>query len=216
MNPVVITKALTAASANAIALSQTPGAAGNLTINGASASGGVATLDTTRRVIITSAGNDTGRTFTVYGTSHSNNPYSEAVTGASGAAATTVGDFITVTRVSVDAATAGAVTVGTSSIGSTPWRNPSISLTPFALDIECSVTGSATYSLEYTLSDYFSPASWYHGPADTVRVRPTAVTGAAGASSLTLTNPVRGWRVTILTGTGTVTTEAVQAGIANY
>lgn len=214
MRPIIMTKVLTAGSATAISASQTPLAAGNLLINGTAASGGVATLDAARRVIITSAGNDTGRTFTVYGTGHSNNPQTEAVTGASGAAASTVNDFITVTRISVDAATAGAVTAGTNTIGSTGWKIPAINVTPFNLRIETTVSGTVAYAIETTMDDVFSPASWYHGPADTIRVRPTVVTAAAGAASLGIDSPVRGWRVTIASGTGSVTAEAIQAGIS--
>ncbi len=199
--------------ANGISASQTPGAAGDLLINGASASGGTVTFATARRVIVTSAGNDLGRTFTIYGTSENGTPLTEAITGASGGAASTVGDFKTVTRISVDAATAGAVTAGTSSIGSTEWKMPAINVAPFNLRIECSVTGAAVYSLEYTMDDVASPASWYHGPADVVRVRPTAVTAAAGASTFVFDSPIRAWRITTASGVGTVTAEAIQAGL---
>ena len=54
-----------ALDADSISQSQTPSGAGNLTINGAKASGGVATFDSARQVTITSAGNDSARTFTV-------------------------------------------------------------------------------------------------------------------------------------------------------
>lgn len=71
MRPVLLTKTLAAASVNAIAQSQSLGAAGNVTLNGATASGGLATLDTQRRVLITSAGNDSGISFTVFGATDS-------------------------------------------------------------------------------------------------------------------------------------------------
>lgn len=212
-NPITFTKALTAASANCIAQTQTPLAAGNLTINGSAASGGVATLDTTRRVIITSAGNDSGRTFTVYGTGHSLNPVTEAVTGGNIAAVSTVNDFFTVTRIAVDAATAGAVIAGTNTVGSTVWKMPSYAISPFNLRIDTTVTGTINFAIEYTLDDFARPASWYYGPADTIRVRSTVVTGAVAGTSFTFDSPIRGWRVTIASGTGSVVTEAIQAGI---
>lgn len=215
-NPVIMTKVLTAAAATNIALSQTPLAAGNLTINGAAASGGVATLDAARRVIVTSAGNDAARTFTIYGTGHSDNPQTEAIAGGNIAASSTVNDFKTVTRIAVDAATAGAVTAGTNTIGSTGWKMPAYAIAPFNLRIETTVSGTVNFAIEYTLDDFARPASWYYGPADTIRVRPTVVTGAVASTSFTFDSPIRGWRVTIASGTGTVVTEAIQAGIANY
>lgn len=213
--PVVINKVLTAASANAIALSQTPGAAGNLTINGASASGGVATLDTLRRVIITSVGNDSARTFTVYGTGQSGQTIQESVTGGNATAVSTVNDFLTVTRVAVDAATAGAVTVGTNTVGSTRWVNPTWHIAPTLLQVETSLTGAVTYNLEYTLSDYYTPTPGTGAPPTPVIVRSTPIVGATTGMSYTFTFPIRGWRLTVTAGTGTLVAESVQAGIGS-
>jgi hypothetical protein len=101
-----------AADADGVANSQTPSGAGNLTINGAKASGGVATFGAARQVTITSAGNDSGRTFTVTGTDANGDSVSEAVTGANADVATSSKHFKTVTQIAVDDATAGAVTAG--------------------------------------------------------------------------------------------------------
>ena len=101
-----------ALDADSISQSQTPSGAGNLTINGAKASGGVATFDSARQVTITSAGNDSARTFTVTGTDVNGFSISEAVTGANASAATSTKHFKTVTQIAVDDATAGAVTAG--------------------------------------------------------------------------------------------------------
>lgn len=101
-----------ALDADSISQSQTPSGAGNLTINGAKASGGVATFNSARQVTITSAGNDSARTFTVTGTDVNGFSISEAVTGANASAATSTKHFKTVTQIAVDDATAGAVTAG--------------------------------------------------------------------------------------------------------
>jgi len=101
-----------AADADGIATSQTPSGAGNLTINGAKASGGVATFNAARQVTITSAGDDQARTFTITGTDVNGNALTEAVAGADTAAATSTKHFLTVTQIAVDDATAGAVTAG--------------------------------------------------------------------------------------------------------
>ena len=54
--------------ADGISTTATLGGAGTLTINGALASGGEVELSSGRQVTVTSAGNDTGITFTVTGT----------------------------------------------------------------------------------------------------------------------------------------------------
>lgn len=103
-------------TANNIAQSQTPGAAGNLTLNGTLVSGGVAYLGTPRPVYITCAGNNSGRTFTVTGTTYNagGGPIgvSETVTGANTSVIQTTASFFTVTSISISGASTGAVTVG--------------------------------------------------------------------------------------------------------
>jgi hypothetical protein len=112
----VLNGALGNAVANNICASQSPGGAGNLTINGTLASAGVAYLGEPRPVYITSAGDDSGITFTVYGTSFSANggvfAQVETVTGANASVVQTNNLFWTVTRVAVSDASAAAVTVG--------------------------------------------------------------------------------------------------------
>lgn len=101
-----------ALSANGIALSQALAAPGNLVINGARATNGLARLDVPRRVTITSSGDDTGVVFTVYGSDIYGRPMTQTITGASGAAAASLKAFSTVSRVAASAAVAGTVTVG--------------------------------------------------------------------------------------------------------
>lgn len=103
--------------ANDICASQTPSGAGDLTIDGALASGGVAYLSTPASVTITSAGNDSSRTFTVYGQVYTPGgtlpiPGSEAVTGANTSSVSTRKVFVNVTRVAISGAAAAGVTVG--------------------------------------------------------------------------------------------------------
>jgi len=106
----------TAANADGICESQTPasGGAQDLTIDGAQTSGGVATFTAARFVTITSAGTDDGRTFTVTGTDVNGNAQTETITGPDTATVTGTLYFRTVTTVSVDDDTAGAITVGMS------------------------------------------------------------------------------------------------------
>jgi len=98
--------------ADGITTSASLSGAGTLTINGTLASTGTVTLSSGRQVTITSAGNDTGVTFTVTGTDVNGAAQTEAITGASGAAATSTKYFKTITEIANSAASAGAVTAG--------------------------------------------------------------------------------------------------------
>lgn len=147
-----VSLAYTAAAANNIAQSQSPGA-GVITLNGSLVTAGVATLDAARRVILTSGGNDTGITFTVVGTNRFGSALTETVTGASGAAASTTQDFKTVTSVTHTGSVAGTLTIGTSGIGSSEWVMIAPSANPVNLGIGVVVSGTINYTVEYTYDD---------------------------------------------------------------
>lgn len=116
VNSTYIAADTTAADADGVAQSQTPAAGGaqSLTLNGAETSGGVATFTAARRVTVTSAGDDRGRTFTITGTDVHGDAQTEVISGPNAALTTGTSYFRTVTDVTVDANTAGAVTVGMS------------------------------------------------------------------------------------------------------
>ena len=78
----------------------------------------VATLDKPRRVLFTSAGNDSGITFTITGTDWNNNPVSEVLTGANATTAYTQYDYKTVTSIVASGASAGTVSIGTNGVAS--------------------------------------------------------------------------------------------------
>lgn len=99
------------------------------------------------------------------------------------------------------------VFISQTGVGATRWVNPSWHVAPFSLNIAVEVSGTATFNIETTNDDYFTP------PVGTVNVQPTSVSSATGAVSLALTAPVLGWRINVTSGTGTVTAQAVQAGI---
>lgn len=90
-----------------IAESQTPVAAGNLTLTATTV-----TLDEPTLIAITSDGADNGRTFTITGTDEAGNTITDAVTGPSTATVYGAKYFKTVTQIAVDDATAGAIIVG--------------------------------------------------------------------------------------------------------
>lgn len=106
----------TAADDNSVCTSQTLAAAANLIINGVAQkvaySSGVVELTAAQLVKIVCAGNETARTFTVYGRDGDGVEASEAITGVDTATATATTKLKTINRVTTDDATADAITVG--------------------------------------------------------------------------------------------------------
>lgn len=216
--PVRITKTLASASVNNIAASQTPLAAGNLTLNGSAASGSpaVAVLDTSRQILFTFAADETGRVFTVYGFDkpEGGNSIQQAVAGTATTAVTTLG-FGRVTRISVDAATAGALTVGTNGVGWIPWQLVDWNLDPTNMTISVDVVGTVNYTVQYTYDNILGE---YDGQGNWSNTYPTKifddVAGATGNDGVyTYNNPIVAWRVQINSGTGSLRITGIQAGV---
>jgi hypothetical protein len=107
------------------------------------------------------------------------------------------------------------ITLTQTGVGSSVWKVPAHNMDPFSLRIEMSVTGTVGFALEYTMSDVTSVGGWFAAAPPAPIVRPTAVAGAAGAADFVFDSPIRAWRITVASGTGTVTAEAIQAGIGN-
>lgn len=95
------------------------------TIGGAYASSGVATLDVPRNIIITSAGNDSAKTFTITGTDEYGKTVRENITGANAGIANGKKAFKTVTVVAIDSNSASTVKVGTGDVLGLPFFLPS-------------------------------------------------------------------------------------------
>lgn len=160
MQPITISVGpIAAASANNIALSQVVSGAANVTLNGALVSGGVATLDVPRRVLITNVGNDSGVTFTVYGTTFGGAPVSEALQGTSGSTVASTVDFATVTRIATSGSTsASGITVGTNGVAGSRWLRLD-SWADAKTAIQCNATGTVNYTVQVTMDDPNDPVS---------------------------------------------------------
>ena len=98
--------------ADGIAASQSVGSATTMTINGALASGGAVSLNDAKFVTITSAANDSTKTFTVVGTSDGTTSLTEVITGSNTGTAISSSAFKTIASITTNAATTGAVTAG--------------------------------------------------------------------------------------------------------
>lgn len=155
MLPISVTVQLATADDDGVAQNQTPGAAGNLTLNGVLVSGGVATLITgpaARQVLVTTASNESAKTLTIYGTDANGNTIQETMTGPNATTGTTVQYFKTVTRVAVSAAFTGNVKVGTNGVGGSraialdQWASGAVAL-------QVDVGGTANFTVQQTLDN---------------------------------------------------------------
>jgi len=207
---------LASAAANNVCLSQTPLAAGALTLNGSLASAGVVTMDTPRQALFTFAADETGHSFVVVGTSWANDPITETVAGTTAGTVATVLSYKTISSITISAAATGAMTVGTNGVASSPWvrcdgwADPNIA-------IQCNVTGTVNYTVQTTTDDPNSPTNpiavasitWVNSP-DLNFVAQTAT--AQGYLSF-----VPMWmRVVLNSGTGSVATTMHQSGSVTY
>ncbi len=207
---------LTALSANGIALSQSLAGAGALTLNGAYATGGVATLPQPRRVGIASAGNDSGLIWTIVGTDRAGSPISETLAGTNIGTAQSVLDYLTVTSISSSGATASTVTAGTTAVASSAW----IRLDDWALPqtaIQCDASGTVSFTVQSTLDDP-NDATNPTAPALVAWVN-SADSGAVNATGTIQTSfayAPRFVRTTLNSGSGSVVMTINQAGSVTY
>lgn len=210
MRPYVYTLGpLATADDDGICASQTPSGAGALTLNGALVTSGVAQLGVARRVLITAAANETGRTFTITGTDWRGVSMTETITGPNTTTTYTASDFLTVTGVTISGAASGAIKVGTNGIASTP-PLPLDKYTKPQVSLQVDVTGTVNYTVSQTLDNVFgktqSETTWINHPDSNLVAATTDQQGNyAYVPAAT--------RVTMNSGTGSLVFTVVQAGI---
>jgi hypothetical protein len=146
---------LSAADDNGIHLTSTP-TAGAVSLDGALVTGGVAYLGDPRRVLVTTAGADAGKTMTITGTDANGNIQVDTVTLPSASTVYTSLDFLTVTGITISATAAGAIIVGTNGIGGSRWVRFN-DFAPSNISIQCDVTGTVNYTIQATLDDPNDP-----------------------------------------------------------
>lgn len=195
----------TAVDADGVCASQSP-AAGAILINGALASGGVATFGAAQLVRLTSGGNDSGITFTFTGTDSDGRAQSEIVAGTSVSNSDTTKYFRTITAITASAAVAGTIIVGNLIDSVSNTVRPSNNISPMALGIGVRlVSGTATYKVQHSYQDGASshPTVWFDNTA-----------GAKTATSeATYSTPVATVRILVsASGSGVLSANIVQAG----
>ena len=209
--PNVITSVLATANNTAVAPSQSPGTAA-ITLNATTV-----ILDTQRRIIITSGGNDTGVNFTVFGTNQVGVAIQDTFAGTNGTTTPAQSnlDFKTVIKVTASTAVASTLEVGTNGVGSTLWQIINWNPTPINMGFFIEQrSGSSTFTLDGTLDDpNILPGTGGLNAAGLTY--PVAFTLATSTGTTTITMPFVAWRLTTTAGTGTLVVRALQAGLAS-
>lgn len=197
----------TAVDADGVCASQSP-AAGAILINGALASGGVATFAAAQLVRLTSGGNDSGITFTFTGTDADGLSQSETVAGTNGSNTDTTKFFKTITEITASAAVAGTIVVGNLITSVSPTFRPNCSVNPYNLGILAElVSGTATYTLQQTYEDVDSkyPTTWIDN---------ATVANKSASFEHNVTAPVAGYRLKLTaSSSGVVKLNVIQAGV---
>lgn len=219
--PIVVSKALaTAASASKVCAAQQTLAAGDLLINGGGASGGVATLDSQRQILFTTLEDDSTVTWTMYGTDDNGNVIVDTgllpnhTTGVSNLS------FKTVTRISVSAAISANITVGTNGVGSSPWQLFDPYLTPSYLSLVLQlVSGTSNATVEYTAdaisnsTQMQSAVGYGFTTPQPFAIAHPSLQSIAATTEGAIDFPIRGWRLTINSGTGAWKLTGYQSGL---
>lgn len=217
MRPIELTIAAITADPNGIAIAQQLAGAGDLTLNGvgvmaddgsASFHIGKALLEPPRPITLTSAGNLSAVTFTVYGFDRARSPISESLAGPNANTVTTTKYFAEVSRVAASAAVGSDVEAGW---GATAASRPAVldyKRNPFNASIDCRVTGTVDYDVQYTHDDIFA-ATWNEGTAEW-RTHAT-LDGDTADEDGYFAFPVRAVRLLLNSGTGSVAARVTQA-----
>ncbi len=225
MLPVTVTEGpLDGADQDGIATAQSALVAGPLVLDGILSTDGVGILDTARRVLVTSGGDDTAITFRITGTNSDRNPIQETIVGGDTAAVYTISDFLTVTEVYASGATAANVEVGTNGVASSRWIVLNYMISPFDISIGVVVSGTVNYTIEYTYDTVNSNQNQMGGALGNYPAVPTVWAHATLAAKTASADgffayAVAAARLTVnsgATGTDSVTATFISAGINTY
>ena len=159
-----LTETITGGNTKAVVTTKQFTSVSNVYVNGATAStvrvGSFAqasfTGNTARQVTITPTGNESTNTFTVTGTDINGNSITETVAGLNASASTTNSYFYTVTSIRIANNAANTIVAGMTNTAASNWVRFD-DFAPSNISIQCNVSGSATYTVQSTLSDPNDP-----------------------------------------------------------
>lgn len=205
-----------APDADGICASQTLGAAGAFTINGAlrdlpatqQGVNRVVLAGIQRTVSITCAADISTVNFTIVGTDLRGAAVTETLAGPDTTPTTveTTAEYHTITSVTADASVGTATTIGTGTTGQTNWYTFDYYIAPVAISLQADISGTINYTVRTTDDDVQTDSA----PAV------TAVSGMSGATAdaaASLTVPWRAVQGVVNSSTdGTLDLFVLQAG----
>lgn len=169
--------------ADGIAVAQTLGSAGDLTLNGALVSNGEYTHGTAQRVGLTSTGNLSTVNFTIYGIGYDSNgrldeSLSQTIAGPNANTVETTVHFTKVTRIAADSAVGTAVEAGpVGKAVSQPIVTDYYDGFPITLDVTLSAGATINYDAEFTARNVFNAKSIAWKNHDTLVGQTASATG---------------------------------------
>jgi len=177
---------------NGISIAQQTAGAANLTITGALATAGVATMDVPRHVAVYSAGNIATVVFTVTGTDRFGAAITETITGVNGTTVNGSKNFATVTQVAASAIVGTNVEVGTTNRADTALYPVNYHGGELSYLVELSASASLTWAMEYTTRNVLAPGFL----EDSIAYQ-TDLTGQTGDNDNSTDGPLTAMRLAI-------------------
>jgi hypothetical protein len=150
-----------------VCAAQDPAGAGNLTIAGALATGGVATLTTAQKLTVTSAGDDTLINFTFTGTDADGAAVTEVLAGANAGAAVTTKHYKTVTQIAVSGNSSSVKVGPVAASGGAVSTTLELNVNQYGDDFKYMASvdiGAGTYSLQGSMDEKSTAqedSTWY-------------------------------------------------------
>ena len=178
--------------------------------NGLPTLGSAAVLPVAQNVLIASAGNDSGITFTITGYDRNGNLISEVLAGANTATATSALLYTQVNSIKTSGSTAAAITVGTGATIFSPWLILSHQRANYTAQLRMffNAGGTGTYDVQAT-----SDPNLLEQIGDFADDLATLVTGQTTAQQILLPQPWEAVRLRV-TATGPVFMRALMSTTA--
>lgn len=212
MRPIVLTAGPFAAASATNIRTASSVAAGAVVLNGSLVSNGVATLDTTRRILFTFAGDGTGKNFTIVGTNGCGDVITEVVAGVNATTVNSVLDYKTVTSITASALLSTNLSIGTSGVGGSAWARLDNEWALPNMTVQAVVSGTINYTIVKSYDDPNSPTN----PVAAGDVNWTDLVAASSATAVSQFAYAPTWvriQVNSMTNPGYVTATLTQTGV---
>lgn len=214
MRPVTVSVGpLAAASATNIRTASTA-TAGAMVLNGSLVSGGIATLDSPRQILFTTAASEAGHTVLLTGTARAGNAQSETITLPS--SATTVAStlsYATVASAVISANSNNNISIGTNGVSSSGWVRLD-DYAPGQTGVQVSVSGTVNATVQSTMDDPNDPTNPVSAGSMTwVNSADAAAVGLTGSIQTNFQFAPKYVRLLLNSGTGSAAMTVLQSSV---